>query len=351
MQANPGKDLEEPRAIGGVFPLAQNRPGTGQLSVNESWSTAAKAVSLFHNARGAIQHVLSDLAPRRTWLPAYLCPDLLQATTGTVSNVCYFPIQQNMQPDIAFLSDRIESGDALLAINYFGCGLSADWLDFVASRPDVFWIEDCAQTIDTGGVHFGDVRIYSPRKILGAPDGGVLVDIHGRVSPPSLRPLADTSFMTAHRLRASDPDGRNRAGWYTAFRLAESRMCVSNLGMSQTTVDILQHSEISFISRKRRENYNILYAALSNIGFFPKPADIWTPLCFPILSDHSDRLGKYLATHLIFAPRYWLNQPAPFGDFPFEHSLSDRLIGLPCDQRYGPGDMARIINLMKAFQE
>ena len=339
------------KAIGGVFPLAASAECSGRRSVLQHWSAGADSVQFFHNARSALHHVLCDAKPRRLWLPAYLCPDIVRATAGAPCSVHYYPIIVGMHPDIAFLERRIETDDAVLAINYFGRGASCAWRSFAAARSDVLWIEDCAQVIDVGPAHYGDVRLYSPRKVMGVPDGGVLVDRTGRLATAMLTDLVDDEFMAACEMRAQDPDGRDSAPWYRAFRKSEDRMTVSDWKMSETTRKALEQITVGSMSKTRRENYQHLHARLSDMACLGEPVDTWAPLCFPILSDRADDLGRSLAEQKIFCPRYWRTLTSPVEDFPHEHELSGKLIALPCDQRYGMDDMERIAKAVRSLMK
>ncbi|HXQ46960.1 MAG TPA: hypothetical protein VN806_10110, partial [Caulobacteraceae bacterium] len=108
-------------------------------------------------------------------------------------------------------------------------------LELVASRPDVLWIEDRAQAMDTGASDWGDVALYSPRKLVGVGDGGLLIGDEplpppfGRASPSPV----------AQMRRALDPRGRRPDRWFPAFQDQEGRFGVDCGVMSPATRRVL----------------------------------------------------------------------------------------------------------------
>lgn len=344
------QEVYNSRAIGGVFPLAQKTAPQDGKTLIQLWSDNAHAVHCFHNARSALHHVITDLAPKRLWLPAYLCPDILQATSEASTEIRYFNLTKDLQPDTGFLAPRLQGDDVILTINYFGRGPADAWLQFIENRSGTIWIEDCAQVIDTGAISTSDFCIYSPRKILGVPDGGILVDKVGLVSAPRLTPLVDREFMLPCRLRAEDPRDLNNEEWFSAFQRVEQAQTVSLEKISDVAQTVLETTPLKPMSNARLRNYNFLHDRLGDIALYPESAKRWIPLCFPVLSDNADGLVGYLAQNRIFCPRYWRDLPVGTGAFADAHMLSNMIVGLPCDQRYSEQDMDRIVNLVRTFR-
>jgi len=342
------------RAIGGVFALegqasqGQAKPPVGP-SILKRWSTSAAAVYCFHNARSCLHYTLTDLKIRRLWLPAYLCPEILQSTRSASVTVLYYPVTASLSPDIEKLSKKLQPDDVILTINFFGRAPSVTWLDFIATKPDILWIEDCAQVIDSDPIFTSDIRIYSPRKILGVPDGGILIDRKKRLRKPALSPLNDDYFMLPYQMRANDKEDKKNQAWFKAFQKSERSQKVSMAKMSGFSNEILNHIPMQPLASARRENYAILLDSLKEWAFFLDVPDEWIPFCFPITSDKAGQLCAELSRNRIFPPRYWLDLPSPKARFPIEHDLSRRLVGLPCDQRYDSNDMERMISLVHKF--
>ena len=181
--------------VGGVFALEETPMRPTSHSLLARWTADGRATYLFHNGRSCLRYVVADLRPRRLWLPAYLCPEIEVAVRGTADEVLYSPLVGELHPDTEFLVGELEAGDAVVGINYWGRPAAPSLSGAVGDLPGVTWIEDCAHTLDTGGAHFGDVRIYSPRKVVGVPDGGLLVDRAGILRPPELEPSCELRIL------------------------------------------------------------------------------------------------------------------------------------------------------------
>jgi len=333
--------------IGGVFPLGDLVSAPPSSSLLSTWMADSVATYFFHNARSAIRHVVANHRPRRVWLPAYLCPSIEMAVRGIAREVHFYRVGSRLDLEHRFLEDSVCSGDAVLTINYFGRPLSNAGRTLLAEAEDVLWIEDCAQTLGIGGDHFGDVRIFSPRKIVGAPDGGVLVIRRGTFQAPRLEITPNDAFTRPCVLRANDPDGTGREAWYAAFQETEQGMAPCNLAMSDTSKKILERVDAESIFTRRIENYAHLLEKLGDLALFPFPPHGWVPFGFPLYAVSHKALWDHLRQHHVYAPRHWRGLPSPRETFSEEHALSNTLMTIPCDQRYDLDDMARLVQLIR----
>ena len=98
-------------------------------------------------------------------------------------------------------------------------------------------------------------------------------------------------------------------------------------------------------------NYRLLQETLSSQGFKLKPlppASI--PLCFPVFDVDAPKIRKHLIQRGIFTPTYWSERQPPASD-PVARPLRDRTVYLPCDQRYGAPEMARLVDNLLGLEE
>ena len=333
--------------VGGVFALERPNGLLVGTSILASWTGHAEAIHLFHNARSAIRYVISALQPRRLWLPAFMWPRVHECVGGLAVTVEHYRSDELLVPDARFLRDVLLPGDLVLGVNYFGRPAHPDWMELVDHLDGVTWLEDCVPSLDTGGRHYGDVRVYSPRKLLGAPDGGVLVDQRGILPTPNLVKLNTERFIAPYLMRAADPEGTNRKAWFDAFRSAEAEMIASDAAMSEKTKAILEQTDLAPMVERRIENYLFLFRALKDLALFPDPPSGWAPFGFPLLTERHEALWDHLRRHSIFAPRIWRRLTSPQQKFPVEHALSAALITIPCDQRYDLEDMQRVVSVVR----
>ena len=325
--------MSAPPAIGSVLPWPE--PTTG-ASLWARWTEGFAYVSAYGSARSALAAVLRAWCVRRVWLPAYACTALADAARGL--ETLWYGVDAALEPKLPGL----RSGDAVIGIDYFGrCPRILPHL--AAARPDVFWIEDRAQALDTGRPAWGDVVLYSPRKLVGVAEGGLLVSQH-RLPVP--RGAPSSRCAAAQHARRADPDGLRPDAWFPAFRLQEAAFATDDAPMMDATRHILQRIAASPLAAQRRANAALLAQALPDLALWPGPPD-FAPLAFPIRLNQRDGVAARLAQQGIYCARHWTELPSHPARFPLAHRLSRQLLCLPCDQRYGPADMARIVAALR----
>ena len=104
------------------------------------------------------------------------------------------------------------------------------------------------------------------------------------------------------------------------------------------------------ISTRRRNNWHILHELLGNKvdNLFNHLPDDVVPLGYIILLKNRDAVKEKLSAKRIFSPFYWpLPDEIDIKKFPDSNSLSDSLLTLPIDHRYGPVEMNYIADTLK----
>ena len=335
--------VERLKVRGGVFPLEDVTASlsSSDVSIWTSWTSNIAAVYGFRSARSALRYTLESRNSGRVWLPAYCCTEIVDALAGLPIEICFYAVSDLLAPDVDYLDEHLQPGDAVVGINYFGRPMDDEWLQLVHGHVDVLWIEDCAQCLTPHKVQWSMVRIYSPRKLVGVPDGGILVDIGGILSPPVLRAQSSDALLRPYLLRKQDPDGYQHDVWYPKFKYAESLMFASDIKISEYTEKRLRHKALVSVLNPRRNNYAALYRKLSEIALWKFEQPNWAPLGFPILVKDASELAARLASEKIFAPRHWAVLPKS----EYSVNLSETaggLLTLPCDQRYDERDMEEV---------
>lgn len=337
------------RAIGGFFALETTRRIPAADSVLGLWSKAGRLAGAFRNARSALLYVIETERPRRLWLPAYICPEIEAVAAVAGVPVLRFGIEADLSPRLAELDPRLVPGDAVLAVDYFGRAPSAAFRGLVASRPEIAWIEDRAQAFDPGIDPWGRWVIYSPRKILGTPDGGLVYRVDGAPTPePAYKDDGDRSFLLPPLMRLDDGDGVPRNDTYLAYRDSEKRMSSGHAPISRTACRALAGSAASRITAIRRQNFRILAREFADIGLIAIHDPDFTPLGFPVLVPDAAAFTASLARDGLFVPRHWPRLSVDNPQFSFEARLARQEATLPCDQRYSEDDMRRLARTVRA---
>jgi dTDP-4-amino-4,6-dideoxygalactose transaminase len=319
--------------IGGLFALADpSSRGTSPPFASD------KAIS-FINARSAMAFALRELGCRRAWLPSYICG----ALADVAPEIRYYALDRQLR--LADDFTKLEPGDAVIIVHHFG--FRADPTIAVAARArGARIVEDAAQAAFLMR-NDSDCIVYSPRKWVGVPDGGVL--LWNDVRPvPALEPPPQTWWLNAFEasLRRRDFDrGSNDRAWFSRFQESEMISPQGDFRMSDIATALLARAfDWDAIRHRRCANYAALLDRLGDLALLPILGDV-VPLGFPIRVGNRPALVERLHARNIFPPVHWPLPHVPT-TFAQSHALSAELLTLPCDQRYDEDDMQRMADLL-----
>jgi dTDP-4-amino-4,6-dideoxygalactose transaminase len=331
-------------AIGGVMPAEAAGPPRPD-SIWNAWRADFQQGAAFANARSALAALLTQREVRRVWLPAYVCGAVADAAAAARASPCYYGVSLRLEPDCGALERDLAAADAVLIVDYFGRPPGEAWRNLMAHRPDVLFIEDRAQALDPGEASLADAVIYSPRKLLGVADGGMLLT---RTPAPAPSEPADDGLWGPQDARAADPDGLASETWRPLFTAVEDAMRPSTAAATARTQETLKSTALEPIAAARRANWRQLVEALAPWALWPEATPGFAPLAFPILTADAKLAVAALAETRIWAPRHWASLPSDPASFPDAQRLASACVSLPLDQRYGAPDMKRIIEIVAA---
>jgi hypothetical protein len=233
---------------------------------------------------------------------------------------------------------ELREGQYILYTNYFGC--MDRYCEALAERYGRKLILDCSQALffkpDNAARLF-----YSPRKFVGVPDGGCL---YTDASLGSLQPDVSTSRY-AHLVGRLD-EGPESA--YRQFKSNDSSLSGAPLrAMSPSTRRLLASIDYDRVKARRRSNFERLHARLGARNGFAIPEVPDGPMVYPFLPDGTG-LRDRLISEQVYVATYWPDVPSRCGEGEVETLLTERLIPIPIDQRYGAADMDRILTVLEA---
>ena len=301
----------------------------------------------FVNARSAIWLLIDRLRPLRVWVPSYLCGAITRAIDPDMTAVRFYEVDYDLKVRSAQWVSKVMSGDMVIFIDYFGFSYDRQ-LGVCVKEKGAWVLEDAAQALLS--THVGtpsDFVLFSPRKWIGVPDGGIL-----RV--PEGSPLNEISFeappalwwlkaFQASILRREFDDGLPNREWFKLFREAERSGPIGPYAMSQLSRTILSHSvDYSATIQRRIDNYRTLLAGLAEYAIFQKLEASVVPLGFPVRVARRDMVLQALFNHQIYPPVHWPIDGVVPSEYEDNHRLASHIMTLPCDQRYGREDMERI---------
>lgn len=312
------------KEIGGYFPLelphVGNMPHTDGLMVN--------------SGRNALELVLSSLKSiTRVYIPYYTCDVVLEPFEKLSIPYTFYHLDQHFN-----LVDDITLGDGeyILYTNYFG--IQDSYIQHLSARYGDKLIVDHAQALYAPATA---KCIYSPRKFVGAPDGGIAytdssVDL-------SIYDVDSSADRCSHLLIRHDAGA---SAGYAAFRANSATLKQQPIRqMSPLTRKLLSSIDFAAVRQRRIDNFQTLHACLAatNLLDIPSLDSFACPMVYPYLTDDA-ALKQRLIQDKIFVATYWPNVMEWCSNDDIEYKLATRIIPLPIDHRYGMKDMRRIIN-------
>lgn len=303
---------------------------------------------LLVNARSGLSLVAELLQPSKIWMPSFLCDVMLKAVQNF--DVQFYEVDRNLHILPDWLKN-IQRGELVILIDYFGFPFDLSLARHI--KESGAWIlEDASQALlsSTAG-KYSDFVLFSPRKFIGIPDGGILRNQTTlNLSSIQLRKAPTEWWLKAMRgatlRREFDLHGENRK-WFQLFREADEEAPIGAYAMSDLSRILLENSfDYPFIIKNRAANYRVLNSYLNKFAIFPDLPQGIVPLGYPIHLSNRDHVRQVLFDNNIYPPVHW-----PIADiipkvFTDSHHLASTIMTLVCDQRYVQADMERTAKIV-----
>ena len=165
--------------------------------------------------------------------------------------------------------------------------------------------------------------------------------------------LADLFVRNTYKKYSNIKNNRHLTGFDTARKILDNNQKDIFL-MSRNTKNILRNSDFEYIKNTRRKNYNYLYENLKIDGIINQLGNLQeteTPFYFPLYVNKQVRkeFQQYMAKENIFCPIIWKKDKRLNIENYYCNNIYDKIICIPCDQRYNEEDMNRIVKVIKKF--
>ena len=124
--------------------------------------------------------------------------------------------------------------------------------------------------------------------------------------------------------------------------------------MTSVSQRYISSYDMESLIKQRIKNYDYLVEKTRNLSFI-KP--IFTrlegqvPFGFVVLCEQRDKLLKYLIDNNIYCNIHWKLTNECSNSDDVSEKLSQRILTIPCDQRYGKKEMDYIIHILEAFDD
>ncbi len=326
-------------------------------------------VVFLDSGRNAIRLILENirLEEKKVLLPSFTCSTVINPFEEKDYNIDYYDINDKLLVDEKEFESKVNSfkPNIIVVHPYFGNDTIKNIRNYLKTiKNNIYIIEDVTQfllndNLDLSTAHF---VIGSIRKWCAVPDGAFVknnTDIKLDVNN-----LSENTDFVEKQLQAF----RKKADYIKSMRpnlkeeylklYKDAKKVLSDNNqihiMSSYTKQLLTYYDFEIIKEKRRKNYNYL---LNNLKF--KNIDIplenlssgETPLYFPILVDKDIRkeFQSFLAKENIYLPIVWPKYEKLNIQSYKSNEIYDKIICIPCDQRYTEKDMERIVVNIKKF--
>lgn len=297
--------------------------------------------ALVNSGHHAIQYVLQSLGDvKRVYVPYFTCDVVLLPIKQLTIEYAFYRINENIE-----LVDNIElaEGEYLIYTNYFG--IKDAYCKHLAKQYGHNLIVDCAQALFMNPIE-GVNAIYSYKKYVGVPDGGAAYITGSCIPEIEVGYSHDLCSSLVERADNDIPKG------YASFHKEGELLCQKPLqSMSNLTRSILSSIDFEDIKQRRIANFAYLHSALGKVNKLSRLIDesnstYECPMVYPFYCGETD-LRQRLISNKIFVARYWPNVLEWVAPDDLEYNLTEFIIPLPIDQRYGTEDMDIIIKIIK----
>lgn len=113
------------------------------------------------------------------WIPDYFCNEALDPLRYRRVTIKFYPIQEDLTPDYSALQGRYTHGpetQVLLIVHYFGFPNAIQAAKAFCDQLGMMLLEDAAHVLlPSASMIRGHIQVFSPRKSLPVPSGGILV--------------------------------------------------------------------------------------------------------------------------------------------------------------------------------
>jgi len=297
----------------------------------------------FQSSRAALRAVLEATAIKKIILPVYICESVAQAAIDSGVVVERYRLDDSLYPE--YLPNPIPKESVLLYVNYFGlCGRNVERISKTAPKKQL--IIDNSQALFSKPTD-ALATIYSIRKFIGVPDGGMLVSNGVSINIPEDEDTGSITRMRHILLRIAYSAC---TGFPSYIESEKTLVNTKPLKMSRLTKRLLSSIDLGAVKERRKENFKELSLHLDKFNKFKWDIDAdVVPLCYPLLVEKNvDELKEELIDKGIFIPTYWPDIKLKDTYDSLEYRLSNCCLFVPCDQRYTTSQMKELAIVISA---
>lgn len=328
-KSDPSFLQELQREFGGYLPLELPQVSGEFYQQNKSMDVLSVS-----SGRSGFYFAGIDSGASKVYLPYFTCLDTESPFRALGMEVVKYRLDENFLP----LDVEVEEGSILVWTNYYGNASRRD-IETVASRHKSLLIDNCHAFFSPPLP--SAYNVYSARKFFGVSDGGYLISNQLRVGNI---PAGSSHDHVQHLAKQIDC-GTNNA--YPQHLKNEARLELDFAGMSKFTQRVLSSVDYAAVYSKRRSNFLLLHALLSEQNEFPINLASETHMYYPFKVPIQG-LRERLLQKRIFSPYWWRHVLDEVPPKSVEARFAQETVLLPIDQRYSSDDMFEISRILRA---
>ncbi len=315
-----------PSTVGGFFGL--ELPTLGGALPPEN-------ATLLRSGRACLRAILELKRPQRLFVPFYVCDAAWAPARALGFDLHFYPLDQALRPILPTIGEH----DAVVVVDYFG--LCADAAAPLAFLGDRLIIDQTHALFAEGPAEVW--RFTSARKWFGVPDGAFLSGPRAIAAPAA-------NWSQGVPTHLVERQWGNAATAYQAYTTAEAAFGNEVEPISTSSVALLRGVDVELVRRARRQNFAHLHSRLADRNQLLLPLGATdVPFCYPFLPSRQVSRAE-LASKGVFVPQFWADCIERRDDaFAWEILLSERLLPLPIDHRYGEQEMNRVAELILRY--
>jgi len=318
-------------AIGGYFGLSLCKHS------NELFS------ELIHlnTGRNAFEYILKVRGYKKVFIPYYTCDVLLEPLAKLQIEYEFYDV--NNQLEAIFDLGSLKEKDGFLITNYFG--LKTDYIKKMGTSVRNLIVDNAQALFSKPELNID--TFYSPRKFVGIPDGGLL-SINTRIK--EILELDKSCGRFSHLIKRIDYSAEEG---YGDFKNNDEQLNNCPIKeMSKLTKSLMQSIDFEYVRDSRIRNFQLLHEFLQDkneLDINLKEGDV--PMVYPLKIENAEMLKQKLLSQKIYCATYWPNVLEWCNEEKNAYKLTEQIIALPIDQRYGAKEMNNIIETISAALE
>lgn len=291
-----------------------------------------------NSGRSCLAYLIKVKNIRKIALPYFMCDVVIDVCKEYGVEIRFYSTGFNFKPEEVGIDD----GEWFYLTNYYGQLTSEDILFYQKKYGRL--IVDCVQAYYQEPVKGVDT-LYTCRKFFGVADGGILYtdgQYKGKLEQDESLP-----YMTFLLGRYE----RTGSEFYPSMKENDLRFAKTPIKrMSKLTENLLHSIDYEEVKKRRNRNFQYLHDNLGGLNMLSL-RHTKGPFAYPFLVEDGMELRKKLIQYKVYVPLLWPNVLEKVVKGSTDYRLAADLLPLPCDQRYGEDDMARICNLIKSLRK